>query len=169
MWRPFHSYQNMQKTNAGSIAGTIIRKATLSDASAIGRLLEQLGYPVSSDFVHRQLAALLNDQDEVLLVAEAGDKKVIAFLAMHWIPQIAMKGGCARISYLCVDKEMRSRGLGKKLERKACRLALERGCECIELHCHSRRTDAHAFYARQGYAESPKYFVKKLCHSTGLS
>jgi hypothetical protein len=29
-----------------------------------------------------------------------------------------------------------------------------------EVHCHSRRTVAHQFYERQGYHESPKYFVK---------
>jgi hypothetical protein len=31
-----------------------------------------------------------------------------------------------------------------------------------EVHCHSRRTDAHGSYARRRYEESPKYFVKKL-------
>ena len=149
---------------ARRIHEAVIRRATLSDASQISRLLHQLGYPASPDFVHRQLTALLNDRNEDLLVAEADDVGVIAFLAMHRIPQIAVEGGFARISYLCVDKEMRSRGLGKRLEREACRLAAERGCDRIELHCHARRTHAHAFYARQGYTESPKYFVKRLRH-----
>ena len=150
----------------GQIANTIhqavIRRARVSDASQIGRLLHQLGYPVSADFVHQQLSALLNDPNEDLLVAEADDTRVIAFLAMHYVPQIAVEGGFARISYLCVDKEMQSRGLGKMLEREACRLAAERGCDRIELHCHARRTEAHGFYARLGYTESPKYFVKSL-------
>jgi GNAT superfamily N-acetyltransferase len=145
-----------------SIHQAVIRRARLSDASHIGRLLNQLGYPVSARFVHCQLTALLSDCNEDLLVAEADDTRVIAFLAMHCVPQIAVEGGFARISYLCVDKEMRSRGLGKKLEREACRLAAEKGCDRIELHCHARRTDAHGFYARQGYTESPKYFIKRL-------
>ena len=150
----------------GQIANTIhqavIRRARVSDASQIGRLLHQRGYPVSADFVHQQLSALLNDPNEDLLVAEADDSRVIAFLAIHYVPQIAVEGGFARISYLCVNKEMQSRGLGTLLEREACRLAAERGCDCIELHCHARRTDAHGFYARQGYTESPKYFIKRL-------
>jgi GNAT superfamily N-acetyltransferase len=140
----------------------VIRPARVSDASQIGPLLHELGYPVSADFVRQQLSALLNDPNEDLLVAEADDSRVIAFLAMHYVPQIAVEGGFARISYLCVDKEMQSRGLGKMLEREACRLAAERGCDRIELHCHARRTDAHGFYARQGYTESPKYFIKRL-------
>jgi GNAT superfamily N-acetyltransferase len=156
----------MAKTQRGEITNRIhqavIRRARLSDASEIGRLLHQLGYPVAPDFVHRQMIALLNDQNEDLLVAEAEDTKVIAFLAMHCVPQIAVEGGFARVSYLCVDKEMQSKGIGKKLEREACRLASERGCDRIELHCHARRTDAHGFYARQRYTESPKYFVKSL-------
>jgi GNAT superfamily N-acetyltransferase len=156
----------MAKTHKGQFTNRIhqavIRRARLSDASEIGRLLHQLGYPVAPDFVHRQMIALLNDQNEDLLVAEADDTNVIAFLAMHCVPQIAVEGGFARISYLCVDKEIRSKGIGKELEREACRLASERGCDRIELHCHARRTDAHGFYAHQGYTESPKYFVKSL-------
>jgi ribosomal protein S18 acetylase RimI-like enzyme len=148
-----------------SIQPAMIRRAKLSDAAQIGRLLRQLGYPVSVRFVHRQLNALLTDQNEDLLVAEAHDTRIVAFLAMHCIPQIAFEGGFARISYLCVDKQMRSRGLGKMLEREACRLAVQRGCDRIELHCHARRTKAHAFYTRQGYMESPKYFVKRLRRS----
>ena len=140
----------------------MIRRARPSDAPQIGGLLHQLGYPVSARFVHRQLTALLSDRNEDLLVVEAGDTRVIAFLAMHFVPQVAVEGGFARISYLCVDKEMRSKGLGKRLEREACRLAAERGCDRIELHCHARRTEAHGFYARLGYTESPKYFVKSL-------
>ena len=150
----------------GQIANTIhqavIRRARISYASQIGRLLHQLGYPVSADFVHQQLSVLLNDPHDDLLVAEADDTRVIAFLAMHYVPQIAVEGGFARISYLCVDKETQSRGLGKMLEREGCRLAAERGCDRIELHCHARRTDAHGFYVRQGYTESPKYFIKRL-------
>lgn len=147
---------------ANTIHQAVIRTARVSDASQIGPLLHELGYPVSADFVHQQLSALLNDPNEDLLVAEADDSRVIAFLAIHYVPQIAVEGGFARISYLCVNKEMQSRGLGTLLEREACRLAAERGCDCIELHCHARRTEAHGFYARQGYTESPKYFVKSL-------
>jgi N-acetylglutamate synthase-like GNAT family acetyltransferase len=113
-----------------------VRRAILSDAPDIGRLLGQLGYPVSLDFVQRQLALLLDDENEDLLVSEADDKKVIGFLAMHIIPQIAVEGGFARISYLCVDHNARFKGIGKALEREACRLASEKGCDRIELHCH---------------------------------
>jgi GNAT superfamily N-acetyltransferase len=48
------------------------------------------------------------------------------------------------------------------MEEYVVMLAKERGCDRIEVHCHSRRTDAHRFYSRQGYEESPKYLMKRL-------
>ncbi|WZB65004.1 GNAT family N-acetyltransferase [Achromobacter xylosoxidans] len=49
---------------------------------------------------------------------------------------------------------------GRALEEAAEALARARGCDRIEVHCHERRVDAHRFYHRQGYAESPKYLMK---------
>jgi GNAT superfamily N-acetyltransferase len=140
----------------------IIRSAALTDAVAICRLLEQLGYPTSLELVQRKLALLQGDEDEASLVCETDDKKVLGFLSMHYIRQIAVEGNFARISYFCVDKQARSTGIGTALEKEACRIASERGCDRIELHCHSRRTNAHSFYLHRGYEESPKYFFKKL-------
>jgi ribosomal protein S18 acetylase RimI-like enzyme len=111
--------------------------------------------------VRRKLALLLKSRDEDLLVGEDGGN-VVGFLAMRCIPQVAMEVAFARISYLCVDRNARGQGIGTQLEREACRLAAIRGCDRIELHCHSRRTNAHRFYARRGYLESPKYFTKTL-------
>jgi len=41
-------------------------------------------------------------------------------------------------------------------------LAHRRGCDRLEVHCHSRRERAHAFYRREGFVEAPKYFAKLL-------
>jgi hypothetical protein len=32
----------------------------------------------------------------------------------------------------------------------------------MEVHCHQRRMDAHRFYNRLQYQESPKYLIKML-------
>ncbi|MCU0565674.1 MAG: GNAT family N-acetyltransferase [Oculatellaceae cyanobacterium Prado106] len=61
-----------------------------------------------------------------------------------------------------MDETYRSLGIGKALEEKAEELARNRGCDRLEVHCHSRRVDAHRFYLRQGYEESPKYFFKAI-------
>ena len=138
-----------------------IRPAALSDAPAITALLTQLGYPDTAVFLHQKLAKMLDHPDEILLVVEV-ENQVLAFISFHIIPQIALPGDFARISYFAVEASARSLGIGKAMEEYCTNLAQERQCDRIEVHCHSRRTDAHRFYFRQGFEESPKYLIKKL-------
>jgi GNAT superfamily N-acetyltransferase len=140
-----------------------IRPAKTGDTSMIRELLEQLGYPdpgMASGLAAR-LERMLQDPAEVMLVWEE-DGAVLGFLSLHFIPQIAVEGDFARISYFAVESAARSRGVGLAMEQEAERLARERGCHLIEVHCHERRTRAHAFYGRQGYEEAPKYLIKRL-------
>jgi GNAT superfamily N-acetyltransferase len=169
-----------------------IRRAKVSDWKSIRRLLDQLEYPGSEHFLEARLKRMVEDPEEVLLVWEeedaAGDTEEVerdvsgeeaagdnvrsevdedarpirGLLSLHFIPQIAVEGDFARISYFVVDGNARSKGIGRAMEEWAARLARERGCHLIEVHCHERRARAHAFYARQGYEESPKYLIKNL-------
>jgi GNAT superfamily N-acetyltransferase len=139
----------------------MIRLALHTDWPAIVRLLDQLDYPDTAKFMETRLAQLLNDPAEILLIWE-DDAAILGFLSLHFIPQIALPGDFARISYFSIDETARGKGIGAQLEEHATQLARERGCELIEVHCHTRRDRAHAFYFRQGYEESPKYLVKRL-------
>jgi GNAT superfamily N-acetyltransferase len=139
----------------------LLRPATLQDAPALADLLGQLGYPGTEGFVAKRLRQLAAHPDALLQVAEAGGA-VLGFISLHFIPQLALPGDFCRVSYLCVAQQARSRGVGAQLEAFAEREARARGCDRIELHSHERRTDAHRFYRRQGYVESPKYLVKPL-------
>lgn len=138
-----------------------IRLAHINDAPALSALLNQLGYAGTENFLPQKMQQMLQHPDEQLLVAEEAGQ-VLAFISFHFIPQIALAGDFARISYFAVDATTRSQGLGKMIEEYCTHLAQERGCDRIEVHCHTRRTDAHRFYFRQGYEESPKYLIKKL-------
>ncbi len=139
----------------------MIRQALHTDWPGISRLLDQLEYPGTDRFLKSRLAQLLDDPAEVLLVWE-DNSSILGFLSLHFIPQLALPGDFARISYFSIDETARSEGIGRQLEEYATELARERGCELIEVHCHSRRTRAHLFYFRQGYEESPKYLIKRL-------
>ena len=139
----------------------VIRKAVIEDWKQISSLLDQLEYSNTESFIKEKLEVLLRNPNEELLVFEESNQ-VIAFISMHFIPQLALKGDFARISYFAVDQHIRSKGLGRKIEEYCTNLAIEKNCDRIEVHCHSRRTDAHRFYMRQGYSESPKYFIKML-------
>jgi len=138
-----------------------IRKATKHDAAAIRDLLEQLDYPTANGFIEDKLESIINHPDQVLLVYTL-ENKVAAFISIHFVPQIAMPGDFAVISYFSVDKTARGNGIGKEMEDYCTMLALDRKCDRIHVHCHSRRIEAHKFYERQGYEESRKYYVKKL-------
>jgi GNAT superfamily N-acetyltransferase len=141
-----------------------IRKAKVEDWKQISLLLNQLDYPDTELFIKEKVEILLMDPNEVLLVFEE-DKSVIALISVHFIPQLAVKGDFARISYFAVDKNIRGKGIGRQIEEYCTDLAINRNCDRIEVHCHSRRKDAHRFYMRQGFTESPKYFIKMLPQS----
>ncbi|MBD1874923.1 GNAT family N-acetyltransferase [Nodosilinea sp. FACHB-131] len=136
-----------------------IRPGAATDGVAIAALLTALDYPVTPDFVSHSLQRQLTHADAALLVAVENDA-VVGFISLHFIPQLALLGDFCRISYFCVAPEARGQGVGAALETAASELAWARGCDRIEVHCHSRREQAHRFYYRQGYVESPKYLVK---------
>lgn len=140
----------------------MIRIARYTDGPAISRLLDQLEYPGTEGFLSDKLRLMLEDPAETLLVWESGDESILGLLSLHIIPQLALPGDFARISYFAVDTTARSQGIGLQMEEYATKLAREKGCELIEVHCHTRRIRAHDFYARQGYEESPKYLIKRL-------
>lgn len=58
-----------------------------------------------------------------------------------------------------------SKGIGREIEGFCTDLDKKRNCDRIEVHCHSRRIDTHRFYSRQGFTESPKYFIKMINES----
>jgi GNAT superfamily N-acetyltransferase len=138
-----------------------IRKAHLNDHKSIRDLLDQLGYPGTKDFLKDKMKIIIANPNAELLVYEL-EGRVIAFIALEFFTQLAVKGKFLRINYFCVDANFRGSGIGKEMEHYGEALAYERSCDRIELHCHESRTHAHQFYLRQGYIESPKYFVKKM-------
>jgi ribosomal protein S18 acetylase RimI-like enzyme len=137
-----------------------IRPASPGDGPAISLLLEQLDYRGTEHFMEARLADMLQNPAEVLLIWD--DPPVKGFVSVHFIPMIGVGKDFAHISYLIVDNDYRSEGIGRRLEETVTQIARERGCDRIVAHCHSRRTRAYAFYLRQGFIEAPKYLIKKL-------
>jgi GNAT superfamily N-acetyltransferase len=156
-----------------------IRSATVNDAPAIARLLAQLGYPDTEAFLGANLQELLADPMELLLVwaednptplhsSAAGLRSgnpastIAGFLSADLSIYPELKGRVATIKAFAVDETVRSKGIGRKLEAELTRLATEKGCDRIIVHCAERRIQAHQFYYRQGYTEDPKYLIKKI-------
>lgn len=138
-----------------------IRLATINDVKSIQTLLTELDYPNTQSFLSQKLCTILDHPDAITLVYEINET-IVAFLSLHFIPQIALKGDFARISYFVVEEGARGKHIGQELEAYCEREAKNRQCDRIEVHCHTRRKNTHRFYERQGYEESPKYFIKVL-------
>ncbi|WP_447505621.1 GNAT family N-acetyltransferase [Acinetobacter pittii] len=138
-----------------------IRSAKSEDTQAICDLLKQMGYPQPLALIQEKFEILHNDSNSQILIAEERGK-IYGFLSLYFIPQIALQGDFAKICYLCVDENMRSKGVGHLLVKEAEQQARSRGCDRMELHSGMQRPLAHRFYLRQGYVEAPKYFRKAL-------
>ncbi len=138
-----------------------LRPVSNHDAEAIAQLLHQLGYPDSLSFLPRRIDEILADAMAACWIAEKSGE-VVGVISMNQIPQLALSGDFARVSYFCIDVQSRGLAIGQTLIMKAEEWARSRQCDRIEVHCHERRKDAHRFYQREGFIESPKYFIKML-------
>ncbi|MDB5086111.1 MAG: family N-acetyltransferase [Mucilaginibacter sp.] len=140
-----------------------IRNATYRDAPAIRLLMEALGYKTSISLLINQLETLFDGNDHQTFVYEL-HKEVVAFITVHYLPQLAFDGELVLISYLSVDETVRDQGFGKALEQYIVEIARKRKCDRIEVHCQELRTQAQRFYEQQGYQEHPKYYTKRLVY-----
>jgi GNAT superfamily N-acetyltransferase len=138
-----------------------IRTAREEDFGDLVRLLEALNYPMDPVLVKEKIKKSAKDPDDWIFVMEA-QGQIQAFLELHFIPQLGLPGDIARISYFSVAAELQGRGLGTRLLEHVIGLARARGCDRMEVHCHTRRTAAHRFYESRGFRESPKYFILGL-------
>lgn len=139
-----------------------IRTATLRDAEAICKLLDELGgYDNTLEYLPSRIGHIINHPDHYLLVYEVSGG-LAGVASLHIIPELGLPSDTAILRYLVVSARNRGQGIGKRLEERCCEIAQRRGCGRIQLHCSARRERAHQFYKAQGYIESPKWFTKEL-------
>jgi GNAT superfamily N-acetyltransferase len=77
--------------------------------------------------------------------AYAGDKVV-------GLVNLGIIGGCAHLGELIVGKDVRGRGIGKQLLRRAEGCARENGCHMVYLETHEKNAEALKLYRDSGYA-----------------
>ncbi|TXR56911.1 GNAT family N-acetyltransferase [Quadrisphaera setariae] len=101
------------------------------------------------------------DPAHLLLVAVAvshGDDDdrcgdVVATMQLSFLPGLARRGALrAQLEAVRVAAAHRSSGLGTAMVGWAAEEARRRGCALVQLTTDKRRTDAHRFYERLGFA-----------------
>ena len=139
----------------------IIRAPSASDASALGSLLGQLGYPADARDVPRRLTRLAERGRAVAFVAEV-DGKVVGVATAHAFASIHAERDVAWLTTLVVAQDARHRGVGRALVAAAEGWARTHDCQRLSVTTALHRDDAHAFYDRLGYQHSGRRYTKVL-------
>ncbi|MFE7100571.1 GNAT family N-acetyltransferase [Streptomyces erythrochromogenes] len=149
----------------------IFRVATRRDLPAVlalladeDQVLDPASMPVGEEH-ERAFAAIESDaRNEMLVLTDAqADGTVLGCLQLTYIPCLG-QGGQERalVEAVRVRADRRGEGLGAELMRLAAERARGRGCGLIQLTSNKRRTAAHRFYERLGFARSHEGFKLPL-------
>ncbi|MFF4578986.1 GNAT family N-acetyltransferase [Streptomyces sp. NPDC001389] len=146
----------------------IFRTATRRDLPAVLALLadeERVVDPASvviGEAHERAFADIEADpRNEVLVLADG--EAVLGCLQLTYIPGLG-RGGRERalVEAVRIRADRRGGGLGAELMRLAAERARARGCGLVQLTSGKRRSAAHRFYERLGYARSHEGFKLPL-------
>ena len=100
-------------------------------------------------------------EGRAVLVAEL-DGAAVGCLTTSVMRVLHRPAPVGRISMMVVDEALRSRGIGAQLVRAAEEALAAQGCYMVEVTSHMRRTAAHRFYERLGYAKTSVRLAKEL-------
>ncbi|MGC5020261.1 GNAT family N-acetyltransferase [Micromonospora sp. DT47] len=146
-----------------------LRPIRRQDAPRLAVLLGQLGYPADTAAVDERLDYWLEDPLSYLIGADSGHQ-LVGVAGMHVCPLLEVTGRSGRLLALVVDDRCRGQGVGRSLVTAVEELAREAGCALTEVTSSRRRTSAHEFYRRLGYADTcgaKARFVKHLRGGAG--
>ncbi|MFG2338422.1 GNAT family N-acetyltransferase [Streptomyces yangpuensis] len=153
----------------------IFRVATRRDLPAVlalladeDRVLDPASMTVGAEH-ERAFAAIESDpRNEMLVLTDApadaeAHGTVLGCLQLTYIPGLG-QGGQERalVEAVRIRADRRGTGLGAELMRLAAERARGRGCGLIQLTSNKRRTAAHRFYERLGFARSHEGFKLPL-------
>lgn len=144
-----------------------IREATEADLPQLVALLAQLApddperedmslpLPYEYHLVMRQIIG--TPGQHIFVLEERG--KIVGTAALSVVPNVSHRGTpYAIIENVVVDAKVRSKGFGELLMRHAIEEARRAGCYKVSLTSNKRRTEAHRFYERLGFARSHEAF-----------
>lgn len=143
-------------TSAGPL---VLRRATRSDVPALVALFVEDELSTADDGgglepYLRAFDAIDADPAHLLLVADVGSE-VVGTLQLSVLISMARRGALrGQLEAVHVRADHRGSGIGSAMVGWAVEEARRRGCALVQLTSQKRRTDAHRFYARLGFANS---------------
>ena len=104
------------------------------------------------------LAAIDADPNEEMWIVERDDIAVGCF-QLSFLPGLMRRGMWrGQIEVVHVSADARNLGIGSEMMRWALARCREKGCGMVQLTSNKKRTDAHRFYERLGFARSHEGF-----------
>ena len=128
-----------------------IREAVPGDASAIGSLAAELGYPNSGDETADRLRRVLETERQAVLVAETRELAIIGWIHVFGAVRVE-SDAFAELGGLVVAESSRGRGIGGQLVASADRWANDNGYHRLRIRSRIERSEAHGFFERLGFA-----------------
>jgi len=138
------------------------RRARREDVPAIVALLAQDAIAVSREsFVagkdlpdeYWQAFEAIDDAAHDFLAVIDDGGEIVGTLQLTFVRSLSRRGAArAIIESVRVRADLRGQGLGQKFVVWAIDRARSRGCRVVQLTTDKRRTDAHRFYAKLGFA-----------------
>src|SRR3954453_856122 len=131
-----------------------VRVADAGDADAAAALLHAFNVEFATptpepDVLATRLRGMLRRDDVVLLLAAAPP---VALALMTFRPVVWDAGPVALLDELYVRPDLRGRGIGARLLRRAVDAARGPGAETVEINVDEGDTAARRFYERHGFA-----------------
>lgn len=140
----------------------MFHKCGLDDAEGLCELIQiELGYAdITLDEVRSSLTKMLSS-DDYFTIAAGADGKIYGYVSA--VREVCLEAGeYYRVIGLAVKSEHQGRGLGTALLTLAESNAKSKGARIITLSSNFKRTEAHQFYEKLGYAKTSYSFKKYL-------
>ena len=104
------------------------------------------------------LAAIDADPNEEMWIVER-DGVAVGCFQLSFLPGLMRRGMWrGQIEVVHVSADARNLGIGSEMMRWALARCREKGCGMVQLTSNKKRTDAHRFYERLGFARSHEGF-----------
>ena len=137
----------------------IIRGIQEKDYPALLPLWSQFGGYANSENIKRHYDRIKNDDRYKTFIA-LFNNETAGFITSVQYYGIGIEGSYMVIIGIAVKKEMQNKGIGTRLIQEMEQYAKESGVFSIYLNSDFKRTEAHAFYERNGYEKHSYGFGK---------
>ncbi len=132
-----------------SIDGITVRALCDGDAEGVADLCTQLGYPTGAGDVERRLRNA-GGEGHAVFVAETHGGRTVGWVQVC-ARTILVSDRHGEVEGLVVDREWRSKGVGRALMKQAEEWARKTGCTSVSLRSNVVREGARPFYESMGY------------------